>query len=205
MSAFKKDKYKIIKKAVSPELSEFLSNYLLCKKEVYMTMSRDRFIPFDSNEMGTMDDGQVSGAFSIYGDPAFDVLLQKLLPLTAKELDLELIPTYSYTRSYSKGQQLVKHKDRKACDISTTLNLGGDPWPIYFLINKKKVRVDLSPGDMVAYRGEKIIHWRDAFEGRYCNQVFLHYNFKKGRLYDTRPHLGLPTNFVKIKDPTSAP
>jgi len=56
---------------------------------------------------------------------------------------------------------------------------------------------------MAAYRGEKITHWRDAFEGGYCNQVFLHYNFKKGRLYDTRPHLGLPTNFVKTKDPGS--
>tara|TARA_R110000796_G_scaffold104978_3_gene214975 strand:+ start:1421 stop:2035 length:615 start_codon:yes stop_codon:yes gene_type:complete len=201
--SFKKKNYKIIKQAVSPELSEFLSNYLLCKKEVYITMSKSRFIPSGSKEIGTMNDGQVEGAFSIYGDPAFDVLLQKLLFVTSKELNLELIPTYSYTRSYSSGQKLEKHTDRKSCDISTTLNLGGDPWPIYFLINKKKIRVDLKPGDMVAYRGEKITHWRDVFEGRFCNQVFFHYNFKKGRLYDTRPHLGLPTNFVKIKDPAA--
>ena len=55
---------------------------------------------------------------------------------------------------------------------------------------------------MVAYKGEKITHWRDMFEGRYCNQVFLHYNekHKEGRLYDTRPHLGLPTAFVSKKD-----
>jgi hypothetical protein len=24
-----------------------------------------------------------------------------------------------------------RHKDRFSCEISTTLNLGGDPWPIY--------------------------------------------------------------------------
>ena len=200
--SFKESNYKIIRGAVSKELSEFLSNYLLCKKEVYMTMAARRFIPLGSNEIGTMDDDQVPGAFSIYGDSAFDVLLQKLVPLMNKETGLQLAPTYSYSRSYSIGQELKKHRDRSACDISTTLNVGGDPWPIYFLVKKKKVRVDLKPGDMVAYKGEKITHWRDMFEGRYCNQVFLHYNekHKEGRLYDTRPHLGLPTAFVSKKD-----
>jgi hypothetical protein len=199
---FKTKNYKIIKNAISPELSEFLSNYLLCKKEVYLTMAKDRFIPEGSKEIGTMDDGQVPGAYSIYGDSAFDVLLQKLLKTMSKETEINLIPTYSYSRSYSTGQELKKHKDRYACDISTTLNLGGDLWPIYFLINKKKVQVNLKPGDMVVYRGEKIIHWREIFKGKYCNQVFLHYNNKdkKSRLYDTRPHLGLPTAFVKEKD-----
>ena len=26
---------------------------------------------------------------------------------------------------------LKRHKDRFSCEISTTMNLGGDPWPIY--------------------------------------------------------------------------
>ena len=26
---------------------------------------------------------------------------------------------------------LKRHKDRPSCEISTTLNLGGDPWPIF--------------------------------------------------------------------------
>jgi len=200
--SFKENNYKIIRGVVSKELSEFLSNYLLCKKEVYMTMEMRRYIPLGSTEIGTMSDEQVPGAFSIYGDSAFDVLLQKLVPLMNKETGLQLAPTYSYSRSYSIGQELKKHRDRSACDISTTLNLGGDQWPIYFLIKKKKVRIDLEPGDMVAYKGEKITHWRDMFEGRYCNQVFLHYNekHKEERLYDTRPHLGLPTAFVSKKD-----
>ena len=27
--------------------------------------------------------------------------------------------------------ELKRHKDRPSCEISTTLNLGGDPWPIF--------------------------------------------------------------------------
>jgi hypothetical protein len=30
-----------------------------------------------------------------------------------------------------KGMNLKRHKDRFSCEISTTMNLGGDDWPIY--------------------------------------------------------------------------
>ena len=29
------------------------------------------------------------------------------------------------------GDILKRHKDRPSCEISTTINLGGDPWPIF--------------------------------------------------------------------------
>ena len=48
-----------------------------------------------------------------------------------KETSLKLSPTYSYARIYNKGAILQKHKDRYSCEVSTTLNLGGDMWPIY--------------------------------------------------------------------------
>ena len=191
--------YKIIRGAVSAELCGFLSSYLLLKKEVYKTTARAGYVPMGYTGIGTLDDKQVPGAFSIYGDSAFDTLLPKVLPMMCKETNIKLIPTYSYARSYSTGQELEKHIDRMTCDISTTLNIGGDLWPIYFLIKKKKVQVDLKPGDMVLYRGKKIPHWRDVFKGRYCNQVFLHYNDEqKGEPpYDNRLHLGLPARFSR--------
>ena len=42
--------------------------------------------------------------------------------------------------------------------ISTTLNLGGDPWPIYLDPTGKTrsslgIKVDLKPGDMLIYSG----------------------------------------------------
>ena len=99
-------------------------------------------------------------------------------------------------------------------EISTTLYLGGDPWPIFLdpsgatsVIDKSKniikpgapngIRVDLKVGDMLIYSGCELEHWREPFEGTVCSQVFLHYNHASGpfaqtNLYDKRPILGIP-------------
>ena len=53
---------------------------------------------------------------------------------------------------------------------------------------------------MLIYRGCEMEHWREAFEGETCAQVFLHYNdasyeeAEKNK-YDGRPFLGLPAWF----------
>ena len=73
--------------------------------------------------------------------------------------------------------------------------LGGDQWPI-FLKNKKTIKVDLNPGDLLLYKGCKLEHWRDPFEGMLCAQVFLHYNVKTDETaktkFDGRAMLGIP-------------
>ena len=122
----------------------------------------------------------------------------------SKETELELIPTYSYARIYKKGDVLKRHKDRYSCEVSMTMNLGGDSWPIYLEpsgeTDKEGVKIDLEPGDALIYRGCEVEHWREAFEGENCGQVFLHYNDASGEnaeenRYDTRPFLGLPSWF----------
>jgi hypothetical protein len=55
-----------------------------------------------------------------------ETLLMKMLPIMKERTGLDLIPTYSYARVYEKGAILKRHKDRPSCEISTTLNLGGD-------------------------------------------------------------------------------
>ena len=60
-----------------------------------------------------------------------ETLLQYMRPIMKAKTEMDLIPTYSYTRLYEKGNILHRHKDRSSCEISTTLHLGGDPWPIY--------------------------------------------------------------------------
>jgi hypothetical protein len=122
-----------------------------------------------------------------------ETLLLKVMPIMKKETNLDLIPTYSFARIYEKGSILHKHKDRPSCEISTTLNLGGDPWAIYL----ENIKVDLEPGDMLVYSGCDLEHWREEFTGDICAQVFLHYNhvngpFGKNNLNDRRPFLGLP-------------
>ena len=47
---------------------------------------------------------------------------------------------------------------------------------------------------MLVYSGCDLEHWREAFKGEVCVQVFLHYNRKnkKSLKYDGRLHLGMP-------------
>ena len=185
-------KYKVVKQAINYELANFLFNYFLLKREAVEHMYNTNMI-YDNGMLGTWGDTQIPNTYSIYGDPAFDTLLMKMLPVMKKETGLDVVPTYSYARMYKKGDELKKHKDRPSCEISTTLNLGGDPWPIFLENNK----VMLETGDMLIYEGCKLEHWREPFEGDNCGQVFLHYNnangqFKNMNVFDGREKLGLP-------------
>ena len=147
---------------------------------------------------GVWTDAQVPNTYSHYADVVMETLLLKVQPIVEKQTGLKLSPNYSYARSYKKGDILKRHKDRFSCEISTTMNLGGDLWSIYL----EDVKVNLKPGDMLIYKGNELEHWRDEFKGEECTQVFLHYNNVKTKnsnknIYDSRPHLGLPVSFKR--------
>lgn len=201
--SFKKNKYTIIKSAISKDLATFCYNYLLMKKQVYDACIKYKYIsPFESI-LGFYElaKDQVPHTYCNYSDIAMETLLLKLQPIVEKETNLKLYPNYTYTRNYSKGDELVKHIDRMSCEISTTLNLGGDMWPIYLEPKKgKSLRFDLEPGDMMIYKGKELYHWRKPFQGNECVQVFLHYSDIKSKeagpnMFDKRMHLGLPDWF----------
>jgi len=203
---FKKNKYIIIKKAISEELAEFCYDYFIIKRQVAKTMFDNRYISPFATEFGVWNDKQVPNTYSHYSDIVMETLLIKLLPIMEKTTELKLNANYSFARIYKKGDILHRHKDRFSCEISTTLNLGGDPWPIYLEPSGKEglkgIKVDLKPGDMLVYKGNELEHWREEFKGENCTQVFLHYNNiktkgSKENIYDRRPHLGLPGWFKK--------
>ena len=202
--SFKKKKYKIIKNSISNEMSYFCTRYFTFKRQVARTLIERKYIsPFETM-FGTWQDKQVPETYSHYADLVMEVLLVELMPLMQKVTGLKLTPNYSYARIYKKGDILKRHKDRFSCEISTTLNLGGDPWPIYLepsgKENLKGIKIILNPGDMLVYKGNELEHWREPFEGEQCTQVFLHYNNMNTKgseenLFDKRPHLGLPAWF----------
>jgi hypothetical protein len=216
--SFQKNKYCVIKEAVPKEIATFVYNYFLLKRTVARSLLDARYISQFTQEWGTWADEQVPNTYSHYGDVAMETLLMRTLPIMEKKTGLKLNPTYSYARIYKTGDVLHRHKDRFSCEISTTLNLGGDPWPIYLEPKKnvgipdgkkitvssdnKGVRVNLKPGDMLVYKGMELEHWREEFQGNDCCQVFLHYNNQKSKdadknINDRRPHLGLPAWFKK--------
>ena len=196
-----KNSYIILKKAISEELANFCSDYLVLKRRAMETLHSTGNLPPVVNYYGTFDDGQVYNTFSTYGDLAMEILLEKVKPLMEKKTGLSLNCMYAYARVYKKGDVLKRHKDRKACEISTTLNLGGNPWSIFLEPSgkrgKKGIEIKLSPGDMLIYKGCDVEHWRNEFKGDLCTQVFLHYRDVKisENNFDNRPHLGLPHIF----------
>jgi hypothetical protein len=122
----------------------------------------------------TEKDSQCPKSEAIHGTLTFDKLLEDLLPHFEKVCGKRLYPTYSYARLYKPGEELKKHTDRPACEVSATVTLGfeGNPWSIYMAGNK----VDMQVGDAVLYRGMEIEHWREKYtEGLWQAQVFLHY------------------------------
>ena len=199
--SFEKNKYTVIKSVISPELAGFVYQYFLNKRNVAIFLFEQKYIsPFNS-EYGVWNDKQVPNTYSHYSDIAMETLLQQVKPVMEENTGIKLSETYSYARIYKKGDVLARHKDRYSCEISTTLNLGGDSWPIYLDPTGKRgqagIKINLEPGDMLIYSGCDLEHWREEFKGKDCGQVFLHYNRKGSKIakeneFDKRPFLGLP-------------
>ena len=205
---FKNKKYTVIRQAISKDLAVFVANYFSMQKQVYDTCREAGYISPFENIIGNYEgsDEQIPNTYSQYSNIAMETLMLKCQPKMEEVTGLKLYPAYTYARIYKKGDVLKRHKDRFSCEISTTMNLGGDPWPIYLEpsgeTDKKGIKVDLKPGDMLVYSGCELEHWRNKFKGKECIQVFLHYNNRKtlgarDNMFDKRPHLGLPSWFKR--------
>ena len=183
-----KQKFKIVRNAISDDTIDLLKNTILLTKTVKhysQNVSQDNLKAFG--------DEQSPIGFPFYGEIICDALSVSLLPLMQQETGLELFPTYTYGRIYWKGSTLAKHTDRPSCQYSTTLCIYNDPepWPIYM----EGTKVLLEPGDMAIYKGCDIEHWRDPYEGNQQIQLFLHYvdanGIHKDWKFDKRPFLGI--------------
>ena len=212
--SFKTKKYQVIRNALDKKMANFIFNYMMLQRDAVDWMMKNNKVNPVNPFMGTRTDQQVPGCYTKYADWVMETLLMYMIPIMKAKTGLELIPTYTYTRLYEKGNILKRHKDRPSCEVSTTLHLGGDEWPIFLdptgadnVIDERKnihkpgapkgVRVDLKIGDMLIYSGCDLEHWREPFQGKVCSQVFLHYNhangpFAKTNLFDKRPILGIP-------------
>ena len=182
---YEENGYVVIRKFVKPFMVNYLSEYFKMMK---------------INNRLRDGDAQVKLSDVIYGDPAFDTFLKVSTDKISKYTGFKLFPTYTYARIYKTGSDLPIHKDRPACEHSCTVCLGGTydtPWPIWLKNPDKKnvlIKAVLNPGDMVIYKGNKLEHWREKFEGTELYQLFMHYVDSEGeyksQIYDSRSNLG---------------
>src|SRR5580700_7887411 len=140
--AFRQNGYVVVRRFIDAELADFLCSYV-----------HTRFASRLLGPGGPVAPGSLGG----YGDPTFDGLLEFLRPTIEAACGLALHPTYSFFRLYLRGNALPRHRDRPACEISVSLNIGqspAEPWPIQLEgVSGQTNAVLLGPGDALIYRG----------------------------------------------------
>lgn len=148
-------------------------------------------------------DAQAPFSHSFYADPLAETILDRSAKAISSAIGEDVVPSYSFTRMYGRGDELVRHTDRESCEISASLAIarpkGSDISPLYF--SKNRDGSDASPiflenGDIAIYKGCEMWHWREKFvDHKWYLQMFLHYVRKdgpnKGHIYDKRPMLGI--------------
>jgi hypothetical protein len=187
--AFGRQAYLLLPALLEPALVDFLWSYVHTKFAC-------RLLSLE----------QVTNTLFAYGDPAFDGLLEYLRPRIEEYSGLSLSPTYSYFRLYKHGDSLERHRDRPACEVSVSVNIGqapSDAWPLYVEGSAGPYGAFLSPGDGLLYRGIDLFHWREPFQGNRLVQVFLHYVDRNGphadQKFDGRMTLMRPRNGPPVR------
>lgn len=188
-------------------MTEFQSNGCVVVKNFIDHMTIRTISQYMENKLRLSQWDQRSDVFtydeepsllSSYADPLIEVVLQNSVEAVENATGLEVYPTYSYSRIYTKGDELTPHVDRPSCEISVTVNVAtvGNPWPIWMKTSgKEPIKVEMAPGDAVIYRGCEVTHWRDTMVDSEINvQFMLHFVDKNGPnasyKWDNRPGLG---------------
>ena len=157
-----------------------------------------------------LNEGQVDGSLARYWHPQYRNAHTGIRRKLEKIIGRTLYNTYYYDRYYFPGQELKRHADRDACEISVSIHVSTNlpdsqkDWPFKIktpdtYINKQKTAVlvpgeersaILNAGDGLLYKGCERPHWRDAMptpekvedapKEYYYHQIFFHYVLQDG-------------------------
>jgi hypothetical protein len=185
---FKEKNYQIIRGFLEPDFVKFINQYFFTRINAGQAI---------------IGDPQAPNCYGFYSDPLMETILGEATEKLSKVAGYSLLPCYTFTRLYGKGDELTIHQDRPSCELSATLSLGipdGEEInPIYFSKNEDKsdaIEIKLNPGDLCLYHGCDLYHWRPPFTQKWYLQSFLHYVNADGPykeyLYDKRKYLAMP-------------
>jgi len=145
-------------------------------------------------------ESQVEGSLARYNHPQYRKIHSGIRLKLEKILGRKLYNTYYYDRYYFPGQELTRHADRDACEISLTLHISTnleEEWPIWIKTpdvyqdkDKKKLltigenrSVILESGDGMIYKGCERPHWRDRMPGTLQSSLAQFNNESMSPLY----------------------
>ena len=200
--SFEKNGYFIIKNLCDP-------------KKLYHELPKERgtlkwFGKKLSNYKNFGVEQQVEGSLSRYLHPQYSKIHSEVRLILEKFIGRKLYNTYYYDRFYFPGQELTRHLDRPACEISVSVHISSNikqDWAFYIktpdgykdstkkevLYYGKEESIILKPGDGVVYKGCERPHWRNRMPGfldtklckskldeLYYHQIFFHYVLQDG-------------------------
>jgi len=167
----------LVKEFITPERAE--------KEAALMDFAHENF-------PGTMQDGQVNGAESWYG--IHWELLEDCAELVSDLTGYELLPAYTYTRLYHKGNSMDPHRDRPSCEFNVSVNLRnvGGTWDFCWYDDEEQEHsVSMEQGDATIYDGHDTTHFRRPCPVENVYQTFLHYVDANG------PYAGNANEYLK--------
>ena len=156
-------------------------------------------------------ESQVEGSLARYWHPQYRNAHTGIRRKLEKIIGRTLYNTYYYDRYYFPGQELTKHADRDACEISVSIHVSTNlpdklkDWafkiktPDTYTDDKKTAvlipgeerSAILNAGDGLLYKGCERPHWRDAMptpekveaapKEYYYHQIFFHYVLQDGQ------------------------
>ena len=154
------------------------NNYIIIQSLIQPSRAKSLAEQFNTYcaEHHLKGDEQVENCYAKYNFVPFVELLVEQNAIISMLVEENVLPTYSYARSYRHGNVLTGHIDKSQCEISLTVNLECDNvWDIWIETPHGREYVSLNPGDAMLYLGMEGKHGREPFNGESCTQVFLHY------------------------------
>ena len=153
-------------------------------------------------------ENQVNGSVARYWHPQYRKIHSEIRLILERIIGRKLYNTYYYDRFYFPGQELKKHTDRPACEISVSIHVSTnikESWPIWIktpdtfedstmktvVASGEDRFIHLDAGDGMIYKGCERPHWRDPMPGLleskinkneslYYHQIFFHYVLQDG-------------------------
>lgn len=160
------------------------NNYIFIPKFIERDRAKNLAKDFEEfcSRNGLIGDQQAPNSSSCYNYISFLELLCEKTPEVSKIIGETVLPTYTYARVYKTGDDLKRHRDRPACEVSMTLNLWKqNDWPIFIQKpNGEEIEIEMEPGDAMLYLGCVADHWRNEITQSKYIQVFLHYVRSRG-------------------------
>ena len=128
------------------------------------------------------EEKQVKGSVARYWHPQYRKIHTEIRLILEEAIGRKLYNTYYYDRFYFPGQDLTKHADRPACEISVTVHVSTnlqEQWPIWIktpdtFTDRTKLKIEshgenrcinLEAGDGMVYKGCERPHWREPMPG----------------------------------------